>query len=137
MSVCLSVCIYVCMCVKTECRKQRMMQKVFQIQEILNSLIKRMPVIEVSWKYVNMESRYSTKCAVISLGFCSSFQSTHQRNPCYRSVMKIYQQAAEIFNKTCSFKVSIGLLPLIPIISSKESLQERSCENLSTWSQDS
>ena len=39
-------CIYVC--VKIECRKQRMMQKVFQIQEIFDSLIKRIPVIKVS-----------------------------------------------------------------------------------------
>ena len=41
---------YVCMCacVKIECKKKRMIQKVFQIQEIFNSLIKRIPVIEVS-----------------------------------------------------------------------------------------
>ena len=40
---------YVCvLCVKIECRKQRMMQKFFQIQEMFNSLIKRIPVIEVS-----------------------------------------------------------------------------------------
>ena len=36
------------MYVKIECRKQRMMQEVFQIQEIFNSLIKRISVIEVS-----------------------------------------------------------------------------------------
>ena len=34
-------------CVKIECKKQRMMQKVFQIQEIFGSLIERIPVIEV------------------------------------------------------------------------------------------
>ena len=35
-------------CVKTECRKKRMIQKVFQIQEIFNCLIKRILAIEVS-----------------------------------------------------------------------------------------
>ena len=36
--------------------------------------------------------------------------------------MKIHQHGAEIFNKICSFEVSIGLLPLISILSSKQSL---------------
>ena len=34
----------------------------------------------------------------------------------------IHNNGAEIFNKMCSFEVSIGMLPLILIISSKESL---------------
>ena len=38
---------YVHMCVKNECRKQRMMQKVFQKEKVFNSLIKRISVIEV------------------------------------------------------------------------------------------
>ena len=58
-----------------------MMQKVFLIQDIFDSLIKRIPVIEVMWKSVNMELRY--------------------------------------LKKICSFEVSIGLLPLILIVSSK------------------
>ena len=33
--------------------------------------------------------------------------------------MKFYQQGAEIFNKTYSFEISIGMLPLILIVSSK------------------
>ena len=49
-----------------------------------DSLIKRIPVIEVSWKSIN--------------------------------------KGAEVFNKMCSFEVSVGLFPLISIISSKESL---------------
>ena len=63
------VCIYVCMCVcvKIECSRQRMIEKVFQIQEIFDSLIKRIPVIEVSWKSVIIEPRYSTKHAVLKL----------------------------------------------------------------------
>ena len=90
-----NVCIYVCMCVcvKIECRKQRMIEKVFQMQEI--------------------------------------FDRSHQKNPCYRSLMRICQHGAKIFNKTCSFEVSIGMLPLILNVSSKESLLLRSCENLS------
>ena len=40
--------IHICVCVKIECRKQGMMQKVFWIQEIFNHHIKRIPVIEVS-----------------------------------------------------------------------------------------
>ena len=77
---------YVCMCVcvKVEYRKQRMMQQVFQIQEIFNSLNKRIPVTEVSRKSLNMEPKYLTKCVV--------------------------------------FEVSLGLIPLILIVSSKESL---------------
>ena len=47
-----------CVCVKIECRKQRMMQKVFQLQDIFDSLIKRIPVIDVSWKSNNKELRY-------------------------------------------------------------------------------
>ena len=44
------------------------------------------------------------------------YQSVHQKNPCYRSLVKIHQQEAEVFNKTFTFEVSIGLLPLILII---------------------
>ena len=122
MYICMYVCMYVC--VKIECRKQRMMQKVFQIQEIFNSLIKRISVIKISWKSINMEMGYSTKCAVLKLiyGYCPSFQLFQQKNPCYRSLMKIHQHRAMIFNKKCSFEVSIGMLPLLSIISSKESL---------------
>ena len=36
--------------------------------------------------------------------------------------MKIHQHGAKIFNKMCSFEVTIGLVPLISIISSKESM---------------
>ena len=54
-------------CVKIECRKQRMIQKAFQIPEIFDSLIKRIPVIEVSWKSVNIELRYSIKHAILKL----------------------------------------------------------------------
>ena len=42
--------------------------------------------------------------------------------------MKIHQHGTKIFNKIFSFEVSIGLLPLILIVSSKE--------NPSTWQQD-
>ena len=67
---------------------------------------------------------YLTKHAVLKLvcGCYPSFWSSHQKNPCYRSLMKIYQNRAKIFNKKCSFEVSIWLLPLILIVSSKESL---------------
>ena len=34
----------------------------------------------------------------------------------------ICQNGAKVFNKMCSFEVSIGLLPLISIVSSKESM---------------
>ena len=50
------------------------------------------------------------------------FLSAHQKNPCYRSLVKICQHGAKIFNKMSSFEVSIGLLPLILIVSSKQSL---------------
>ena len=50
------------------------------------------------------------------------FQLSHKKNPCHRSLMKIHQHGAEIFNEMCSFEVSIGLLPHILIVSSKESL---------------
>ena len=50
--------------------------------------------------------------------------------------MKIRHQGAEIFNKTCSFEVSIGLLPLISIVSSHESMLWKSHENSSIWNQD-
>ena len=36
--------------------------------------------------------------------------------------MKICQHGAEIFNKMCSFEVSIGLLPLISIFLATEPL---------------
>ena len=42
-----------------------------------------------------------------------TFWLSHQKNPCYRSLMKIHQQGAEIFNKAFTFEVRIGLLPLI------------------------
>ena len=53
------------------------------------------------------------KCAVLKLaqGCYPSFQWSHQKNPCYRSLVKILQKGAKIFNKTCSFAVNIGLLP--------------------------
>ena len=50
--------------------------------------------------------------------------------------MKIHQHGAEIFNNTCSFEVSIELLHLISIVSSKESLFQKSHENPSKWIQD-
>ena len=34
---------------------------------------------------------------------------SHQKNPCYRSLMKIHQHGAEIFNKLYTFEVSIGM----------------------------
>ena len=82
------------------------------------------PVIEVSCKSTNMELRYLTKCALLKLaqGCYPSFWLSHEKNPCYGSLMKISQHGAEIFNKLCTFEVSIGLLTLILIISSKESL---------------
>ena len=43
-------------------------------------------------------------------------------NPHYRSPMKTRQHGTKIFNKMSSFEGSIGMLPLISIISSKESL---------------
>ena len=58
----------------------------------------------------------------VSIGCYLSFQSSHQNDSCYRSLVKICQHRAEIFNKMCSFEVSIRLLPLILIISSKESI---------------
>ena len=54
-----------------------------------------------------MEPIYLTTCAVLKLAY---------------GLMKLHQHGADILNKTCSFEVSIGLLPLILIISSKESL---------------
>ena len=45
----------------------------------------------------------------------------------------IHQHGVEIFNKTCSFEISIGLLPLILIVSTKESPSWKSHENPSTW----
>ena len=89
-----------------------------------NGLIKRIPVREITWNSINMELRYLTKHVVLKLayGCYPSFWLSYQKNPCYRSLMKIQQQGAKIFNKTCSFEVSIGLLCLIFIISSKESL---------------
>ena len=37
------------------------------------------------------------------------FQSSHQKKLCYRSLVKICQHGAKIFNKISSFEVSIGL----------------------------
>ena len=85
-----------------------------------------------------MQPRFLTKHPVLKLayGYHPSFQSSHQMNPCDRSLMKICQHGANIFNKTGSFEVSIGLLPLISILSSKESLLEKPCQILSTRHQD-
>ena len=47
----------------------------------------------------------------VNIACCSSFQLSHQNNPCYGSLMKIYQHGAEIFNKTSSFEASIGFYP--------------------------
>ena len=47
----------------------------------------------------------------VSVRLLFSFHLSHERNPCYRSFMKIHQQGAKIFKKMCSFEVSIGLLP--------------------------
>ena len=44
--------------------------------------------------------------------------------------MKIHQQGVKIFNKTFNFELSIGLLPSILIISSKEFLLKKYLENL-------
>ena len=57
-----------------------------------------------------------------SIGCCPSFQLSHQKNPCYSSLMKICELGAKIFNKTYSFVEGIGLLALILIVSLKESL---------------
>ena len=85
-----------------------------------------------------MELRYLTKHGVLKLayGFYASFQLSHQMNPSYRSLIKIHHLGAEIFNKTCSFKVSIWILSLISIVSSNESLLQKSHENQSTGSRD-
>ena len=45
----------------------------------------------------------------VSVRLLFSFHLCHQKNPCYRSFMKIHQQEAKIFKKMCSFEVSIGL----------------------------
>ena len=49
----------------------------------------------------------------VSTGFCPSFGLSHQKTPCYRSLVNINQHGAEIFNKTCSFQFSIELVLLI------------------------
>ena len=46
--------------------------------------------------------------------------------------MKVCQQGVKMFSKTCSFEVSIVMLPLISIVLIKESLFKKSCENPST-----
>ena len=56
----------------------------------------------------------------VSIGLLFSFHLSYEKNPYYRSFMKICQHGAKIFNKMCSFEVSIRLLPLILIVSSKE-----------------
>ena len=80
---------------------------------ILNISSKKIPVIAVSWKFINMEPRYFTKHAVLKLayGCCPSFWSSHQKNPCYRSLVKFCWHGAVIFHKTSHFEVSIGLCP--------------------------
>ena len=42
---------------------------------------------------------------------CIQIWSKHMVVPCYSSVMKIHQHGAVIFSKMCSFEVSIGLYP--------------------------
>ena len=83
-----------------------------------------------------MELKYLTKHVGLKLaqGCCPSFQLSHQENPCYRCLVKIHQEEGKVFNKACSLEVSIGLLSLISIVSSKESLLEKFHENPSTWS---
>ena len=81
----------------------------------------------VSSKESLLEAKISqpgAKIFEVSIGLLPSFQSFHQKNPCYRSLMKIHQHGAKIFNKMCSFEVSRGVLPHISIVSSKESLLE-------------
>ena len=46
----------------------------------------------------------------ISIGFYPSFQSSHQKNPCYRGLIKICKHGAEMFNKMCTFEESIEFL---------------------------
>ena len=131
------VCIYVCVCEDWMQQAENDAKGLSDTRDF-NSLYKRISVIEVLWKSIKMEPRYSTKYVVLKLawGCCSSFQLSHQKNPCSWSLEKIHQQGVKIFNKTCSFEVSIGLLTLISIISSKESLLQKSHENPSTSSQD-
>ena len=50
--------------------------------------------------------------------------------------MKIHQKGVKEFNKRCSLEVSIASLPVILIVSSKESLSKRTHENPSTRSQE-
>ena len=49
----------------------------------------------------------------LAYGYYPSFQASHQKNPYYSSLVKIYQHGAEVFNKMFSFEVNIRLLPLI------------------------
>ena len=76
-------------------------------------LIKRILVIEALSKSVNIELRHLTRCAVLKLaqGCYPSSWLCHWKNPCYISLMIIYYQDAEIFNKMCSFEISIGCYP--------------------------
>ena len=48
--------------------------------------------------------------------------------------MKIHQQGTKKFNKTCSLEVSIELLPIILIVSSKQLQSKRNYDNLLTGS---
>ena len=69
-----------------------------------NHLIKRIPVIEVSCKNL---SRHGAKIFNKTCSFALSisadtphFNLSHQKNACYRSLVKICQHGAKIFNKT-------------------------------------
>ena len=46
----------------------------------------------------------------VSIGLLPLLLSSHQKNTCYRSFIRICQHAAKIFIKMCSFEVSIGLI---------------------------
>ena len=50
--------------------------------------------------------------------------------------MKIHQHGAEILNKTCSFKVSIGLYPSFQSSHQKNPYYRTYFENPSMWSRD-
>ena len=69
---------------------------------ILIHVIKRIFVVEVSWKSTNMELRYLTKMCTfeVSIGLFHSSWLSHQKNPCYRCLMKICQHQAKSFNKS-------------------------------------
>ena len=55
-----------------------------------------------------MELRYLIKHAVLKVaeGCYPSFRSSHQNNPCYRSLLKICQHGAEILTKHAILKLA-------------------------------